>query len=83
VVVPQRDAGPVSANDLRQAMREAARLHGQPDHHVPGVVIVEDAPEGWTPDNGCLTVSHKLARQKLMARYKLAIDLAYAQAFPL
>lgn len=83
VVVPQRDAGPVSADDLRQAIQEAARLHGQPDHHVPGVVIVEEAPEGWTPDNGCLTVSHKLARQKLMARYKLAIDMAYARAFPL
>jgi len=82
VVVPHSTGnGKPKDVDTMRLMRKVAEQHAQPSHHVPGLLIIET--EEWTPENGGLTASHKPARGKLMARYKLAIDMAYARAFPL
>ena len=51
---------------------------GLKSHEIPKGVVIE-VDDTWTVHNGLLTATQKNTRNKLLAKYRLAIDIKYAQ----
>lgn len=62
--------------DLRRAVQEdfarIARENSLPPYETPTRVVLEATP--WTAENGMLTPTGKLARRRILERYRAAID---------
>ncbi|TDU73567.1 carboxylic acid reductase [Streptomyces sp. KS 21] len=82
VVVPTEDAlGGITPEELRlriiESMRRTAKGAGLNSYEIPRDVLIEPTP--FSTSNGLLTVTRKLARQRLVNHYRRRLERRYAE----
>ena len=63
--------------EILREFEELGKLAHLEDYAIPKNLIIDT--KKWTSDEGLVTASGKLNRTKILAKYKLQIDIVYSK----